>query len=387
MNKIYIGGWFQRTMLQLSETYEFLKEGTSKLNLNQNKLYDLHKNLNIKSLNYGIDDLEYLTFDTTEEINVKITEDGLIVLSHTCDNNIDNTIDALTNYYEEHLSKAINYLFSLGAPMPKELINIKNIYPYFIVLDKASKEEMDNLIENTEKVKYFEFSNKSFDIIKGNRIYFINNKTTSLNKVERYIEEQIFIKEFKDQLHRYLNLHRTIWQRIDEVKSKSTIKGKDILKLTSKIDGYRKTVNLIGSRICQMDAYIRTREKIAKSDEDLVESLDLIGYKYENLINTLSYMKNIWDMTNNYLDQADKVFNNLSNEITQKSVKNLTLITSMSLGASLIALFRKQEFTYLGLLFVAILLVAGLVINKVMKIISENKSYEVNDLNYDKNIK
>ena len=387
IEKIYIGGWFQRTMLQLSEIYDFVREGKSIVDLDQEKTYELHKNLQIKTIEYGIDNLEYVKITTTNEINIKITEDGLIVLNTSCDDSLQSSIDILANYYETCLSPALNYIFSLGAPIPKELVNIENIYPYFVVLNNANENDIRNLIEDTEKVKYFEFSNNSYNIVRGDRYYFINYKNNSLQKVERYIEEQIFIKEFKDQLHRYLNVHRTIWKRIDDVKANSSIKGKDILKLSSQIDGYRKTVTLIDSRINQMDAYIRTREKIAKSDADLVESLDLIGYKYENLINTLSYMKNIWVMTKNYLDQAEKLFDGLSDKITEKSVKNLTLITSMSLGASLITLFRKQEFTSLGFLFVIGLLLAGLLINRAIVTISKNKDYEILDSGYDKDIK
>ena len=387
IEKIYIGGWFQRTMLQLSEIYDFVREGKSIVDLDQEKTYELHKNLQIKTIEYGIDNLEYVKITTTNEINIKITEDGLIVLNTSCDDSLQSSIDILANYYETCLSPALNYIFSLGAPIPKELVNIENIYPYFVVLNNANENDIRNLIEDTEKVKYFEFSNDSYNIVRGDRYYFINYKNNSLQKVERYIEEQIFIKEFKEQLHRYLNVHRTIWKRIDDVKANPSIKGKDILKLSSQIDGYRKTVTLIDSRINQMDAYIRTREKIAKSDADLVESLDLIGYKYENLINTLSYMKNIWVMTKNYLDQAEKLFDGLSDKITEKSVKNLTLITSMSLGASLITLFRKQEFTSLGFLFVIGLLLAGLLINRAIVTISKNKDYEILDSGYDKDIK
>ncbi len=75
--------------------------------------------------------------------------------------------------------------------------------------------------------------------------------------IVRNIEEQIFIREFKAQLHRYLNIHRIIWEKIDAVKSNVKIKGKDIVSFSSKIDGYRKIVNLIDSRINQMNSYIK----------------------------------------------------------------------------------------------------------------------------------
>lgn len=45
ISNAYIGGWFQRTMLQLTEIYDFLRNCTSKLALEQEKLDEYHKNL------------------------------------------------------------------------------------------------------------------------------------------------------------------------------------------------------------------------------------------------------------------------------------------------------------------------------------------------------
>ena len=38
ISNVYIGGWFQRTMLQLTEIYDFLRNCDSKLNLDKEKL-------------------------------------------------------------------------------------------------------------------------------------------------------------------------------------------------------------------------------------------------------------------------------------------------------------------------------------------------------------
>lgn len=390
IEKIYIGGWFQRTTLQLSEIYDFVRDASSKLALDEKKLISLHDSLEIKDVNYGIDGLEYLLISTRSEVNIKIFEDGLIVLN---DENVNefslfNDIDALADYYENKLSPALSYLFSLGAPIPKELANIETVFPYFIVLNNESKENIQLLLSKTEKEKYFEYNNDSYDVVRGDKYYFINNKTKSIQQVERYVEEQIFIREFKAQLHRYLNLHRIIWEKIDAVKENVKVKGKDIVAFSSKIDGYRKTVNLIDSRINQMNTYIRTREKLAKSDESLTGSLDLIGYRYETLINTVSYMQQIWAMTNNYLASAERLFNGLESQITEKSVNNLTIVTSMGVGASLINLFTGSAptFTVFGIIYFFALAFIGWGVNKVMKIISENRKYEISDIEYDKNI-
>lgn len=391
IEKVYIGGWFQRTTLQLSEIYDFVRDGTSQLKLDKNKLQKMRAELDLSNIEYGIDGLEYLMLTTTAGIHIKIFEDGLIVLNDADVNEFSlfQDIDSLAEYYEKKLSPALSYLFSLGAPVPKELANIETVYPYFIVLNNATQAQIQALLSRTEKQKYFDFKNDHYEVVRGNKYYFINNKTKDLHQVERYIEEQIFIREFKGQLHRYLNLHRIIWEKIDDVKENAHVRGKDIIAFSNKIDGYRKTVNLIDSRINQMNTYIKTREKIAKSDSNLIESLDLIGYRYETLINTVSYMQQIWAMTKNYLNQAAKLFEGLESSITEKSVNSLTIVTSMGVGASLIDLFTESapSFSSFGFIYFFILAVVGYSVNKIMKKISENRKYEISDIEYDKNIK
>ena len=127
ISNIYIGGWFQRTMLQLSEIYDFVREAKSQLNLEQKKLTELHNNLEIKSINYGVSGEEYIEIFTNLEIKIKIFEDGLIILNSNkiSAETLFNDIQNVTNYYEKRLSPALSYLFSLGAPIPKELANIE----------------------------------------------------------------------------------------------------------------------------------------------------------------------------------------------------------------------------------------------------------------------
>lgn len=390
IDKIYVGGWFQRTMLQLSEIYDFLRDGTSQLKLDPKKLQALRKNLHMGKIDYFVRGLEYLEFTTSLNITVKIFEDGLITLENgtTSEDTLFADIEAVTDYYEQNLSKALNYLFSLGAPVPKELADIENIYPYFIVLNKATKEEISDLMVRTEKQKYFEFNNKKFDVVRGNKYYFINNKTEDLDSIERYIEEQIFIREFKGQLHRYLNLHRIIWEKIAAVKENAYVKGKNIIKFSGKIDDYYKTITLIEGRINQMSTYISTREKIAKSDSELAEFLALQGYRYETLKDTLVYIQHLWSMTKNYVNSAKSLFQDLESQVTEKSISNLTIVTSMGVGASLIELFTESapSFTFFGIVYFFILAFIGYMVNKIMKTISENRKYHIQDIEYEKNI-
>ena len=121
IDNLYVGGWFQRTMLQLSEIYDFLRMCKTELGLDVEKLEKYRKNLEIGRIEYGVAGEEYVLFTTAQNITVKIFEDGLITLNNqqVSNDTLFADIDKVTDYYENKLSPALSYLFSLGAPVPK----------------------------------------------------------------------------------------------------------------------------------------------------------------------------------------------------------------------------------------------------------------------------
>jgi hypothetical protein len=392
IKEVYIGGWFQRTTLHLSEVYDFLREGVSALELDKEKLGELRRNLDIDSVDLKVDDLEYISLTAKDGVSIKITEDGLIVLKKTYQDGDDlrRDIKLLTDYYENRLSPAFHYLFSLGAPVPKELANIKTIYPYFVTLEHASRGDVDALLSQFGEKKYLEVASERFDLFRGDKFYVINEKHEADAKVGRFVEEQIFLREFKGQLHRYLNLHRIIWERIAQVKERGAISGGEIGGFRDKVEGYQKTINLIEGRIDQMSTYLSTRERIVKSDERLKHFFELLEYRYEALGDTLSYVQQIWSMTKNYVASALDLFTTLQAQATQNSVKNLTVVTSMGVGATLIGLFTTTsapKFTEFGIAYFLILAFIGYVANWVTGWFYGRKSYKVSEIQYDKDIK
>ena len=197
------------------------------------------------------------------------------------------------------------------------------------------------------------------------------------------------MREFKAQLHRYLNIHRIIWEKIDNVKEHSKVKGSEIVQFTTKLEAYAKTINLIDGRINQMSTYLPTREKIAKSDKDLEEFLEFSGYRYETLKDTLEYIKYLWDMTENYVRAAEKQFAGIKADVTSKSVTSLTIVTSMSAGAAILSLFTESEpeFTTFGFIYFFILALIGWGSQKILSIIGKRQKYDVTDVEYEKDIK
>ncbi len=138
-----------------------------------------------------------------------------------------------------------------------------------------------------------------------------------------------------------------------------------------------------------MNTYLPTREKIAKQDKELSEFLEISGYRYETLRDTLEYIQDLWDVTKNYVSSAQKLFDGLKQDVTSKSVDSLTIVTSMSAGASIIALLTETapEFTIFGVIYFFILAALGWGTTKIMHFLSNRRTYEVSDIEYEKNIK
>ena len=117
---------------------------------------------------------------------------------------------------------------------------------------------------------------------------------------------------------------------------------------------------------------------------------DVLQFKYETLKDTLSYVKDIWGMTSTYVNSAVGVFSDLQARATNNSIKNLTVVTSMGVGASLIALFTKNtlpEFTLVGLGYFAALVFIGWSTNKIMKELGLRKKYSIKDIKADRDIR
>jgi len=72
IQKIYIGGWFQRTTLHLTEIFDFLKHGESNLDIPKEKLDEVRNTLSINSVTRENGPLEYIVVKTNQEISYRI---------------------------------------------------------------------------------------------------------------------------------------------------------------------------------------------------------------------------------------------------------------------------------------------------------------------------
>lgn len=388
IQKIYIGGWFQRTTLHLTEIWDFLKHEKSNLGFPEKDLADARKKLGLLMVTRESGPLEYISATTYERINFRIYEDGLIILEKDFQA-LEKDFQEIKDYYDNKLSKSLSLIFSKGAPVPKELANIKTILPYIVTISGLLEAEAKKIFEDFHEEIYSVISTKNIQVYRSPGIILLNNiKDETLAR--EIIESQIFFREFKSQLSRYLAIHRILWEKIRKIKEGGEIEGTQIDRLRNELSMYQKTINLIGARIDQMPAYVKTRQKITDIKKIDAYLEPLFQFKFETLLDTHEYIKHLWAMTKNYLSATIEVFSDLQAKSTKNTISSLQLVTTIGVVAGILGYLAKDtwpRFTTVGLLYFIILMAMTWFINTLVSKYYKNKKYSIENKELEKNIK
>lgn len=380
MTMITFGGWYQRTTMHLTEVFQFLTDGTSRLNLDENKLLEYRKKLDIKKVERKSDYLEYIEVETKEKITFRYYEDGLYVFE-TEESDLENDIKRLKRYFEERYKPAIDYLFSLGAPTPKILANIKEDHPIVI------GEIVSNLkIKNFSKEKYGKIYSDTYSkyirVIKTNKYIIVLSSRKTQKEISDLIEMQIFFREFKSQLHKYLNIHRELWEEISRIKEQKEISGDKVSDQKTKLESYEKTINLISNRINQMGTYAKTRSSISKQlgiEQNLISHFQ---YKYEDLFNSLEYIKEVWKMTSDYVNSAIQIMRDIEGKTTNKNLKSIQLLASIGVITGILRYMKQDSIlppiNLYGLIYIAGLGIIALILDWYLSSRAKKKKYKLN---------
>jgi hypothetical protein len=376
--KITYGGWYQRTTLHLSEIYDLFANGTSNLNLSKDELKRFQLELTLTSVSRESGFFEYIKATTSSGIEIRYYEDGLYVLEINTDT-ISESQKLLEDYFQTKVSPAISYIFSLGAPTPKVLANIQTVHP--VVISVFEEDGNDFVPDESLFGKvYTKITSDNITVFKTPQYIFIASSQASEESLRGLIEMQIFFREFKDQLEKYLMIHRNIWEEISDIKEAKVIKGKEVEEIRGRLDEYQKTINLISNRINQMGSYVNTRSSLAKHLEIEKDLVSLFEYKFETLADTLSYIKEIWKMTSDYLGSAISNLVEIKNQSTSNNLKSLQTITSISVISGVVAFLSTKTMpaiTKEGVIYFAILFFLTWFLNFALSKRSKNKKYSL----------
>ena len=376
--KITFGGWYQRTTLHLTEIFDLFSRGYSVLNLDKEQLSKFYKALNFENVSRETGYLEFVKARTKNGIEVRYYEDGLYILEMESDD-IKKAQKTLEDYFDSVMTPAISYIFSLGAPTPKILANIKTAHPTVVsvTMDKPGNFEVDS--KEFGKI-YNKVISEDIMVYKTPDYIFVASRPEVKTITSDLVEMQIFFREFKDQLQKYLNIHRNIWEEISDIKERKSIKGTEVEKMRGYLDSYQKTISLINNRINQMGVYVRTRSSISKSMKVEEHLLSLFQYKFEVLTDTLDYIKEIWKMTLDYLNSAIQNIVEIKNQGPAIRLQSLQFITLIGVAATIFGLLAKNELPKVitrGVFYFGIILLTAIIINAIISVGYKSKKYKI----------
>lgn len=376
--KVTLGGWYQRTTLHLSEVYDLFSAAKSNLNLSKEKLEGYHKLLDFESVTREPGYLEFIRAKTRNGIEIRYHEDGLYILEIQSDN-IGESRKLLNDYFADVFNPAVSYIFSLGAPTPKILANMKTVHPTVIgaLSENPAEYEVDT---NVFGKVYQKIVSQDIVVYKTPLYIFVASKPNFETKVSEIVAMQIFFREFKDQLEKYLNIHRNLWEEISAIKERKNIRGNEVEISRGKLDQYQKTISLINNRINQMGTYVRTRSSVAKKLDIETHLTELFQFKFEVLSDTLDYIKELWKMTADYLGSAIQNLVEIKNQSTTRGIQSLQLITSLGVISGIIGYLSKNELpniTAIGGFYFFLIIVATWVVNYAITKIYTRKKYNL----------
>lgn len=375
--KITYGGWYQRTTIHLSEIYDFLAFGKSKLQLDKNVLNKMHKGLRLREVSRESNYLEYIVAKTKDGITIRYYEDGLYVLEVEAED-IKQSKILLEKYFNNKFNLAIEYIFSLGAPTPKILANIKNTH-VAVVTVKGRNEKVDVFLKEIGHV-YNKISTTSLAVHKTHAFIFVVAENDSEDNIDELVENLIFFREFKDQLEKYLQIHRILWEKIFQIKERKEIRGNEVEMIRSELDSYQTTISLINNRINQMGSYVRTRASISKRTNIEQYMTDLFQYKFETLIDTLDYIKEIWKMTSDYLNSSIQNLVEIKGQSAARGIQSLQLITSIGVISGIVGYLSKNEMpkiTAIGAAYFFVVIAITWLVNSLISGFYKKKKYEL----------
>jgi len=378
---VIYGGWYERTTLHLSEVYDLMALRSSKLDLSKEKISELCDGLGISTVSREAGYLEFVKAMTADGILIKYYEDGLYVLESEIDDIADVPGERvrLEKYFNENLNPALSYIFSLGAPTPKVLANIKTNHPTVVsgLSPRAAAGSIDEAIFGPI---YSSTSSSGISVIKTPLYIFVMATPASASLAPSVVENLIFFREFKDHLEKYLNIHRSIWEEIADIKEKKAIRGRDVDTVRGKLDSYQKTIELIANRINQMGSYVKTRSEIAGGLKVGGYLEELFQYKFETLLATLDYIKEIWNMTSGYLTSSINNLLEIKGQSTARGVQSLQVITSLGVVSGIIGYISRNELprvTAAGAIYFAGIITFTYFVNVGISRLYKNKKYNL----------
>lgn len=324
-DRLYLGTWLQRTSLHLKEFYNFLHYKQGVAGLNPKKIMELWDKLAPDGVVFA-DEHNYETVKVVSRgVMITVTEDGVVRLEAAVKGSLEETRQKLESFYTNIFGPTFAYLFGHGAPLPRLLAELKTVFPLILVTN--SEQNYPKLFEQGKDEAYHSVNSENLKIKFGHQLHlFVIANQPEDYSLNELLENIIFYREFEDQLARYLNLHRELWEEISRVRESKSLRYKDFPLVRQKLLEFQKTLSFVKARLAQMDDIIKARSTLLTPT--LRKELEDLGYyRFDHLQSNQLYLSHLWEMTIEYANETLILLDSLFQENTQRELSTLKFIT------------------------------------------------------------
>ncbi len=301
--------------------------------LDPKKLNGLRQRLRVTDLHFQERDLNLLTLQS-EGIEISMTEDGVILLSKR-DADLLAGMKSLEKYYRDTLGPTINYLFSRGAPVPKTLSNLKEIFPVIVVTQNKDEQGVQAIHRLFKEDAYGSARASDVTISFSNTLSIFNVHGTSMDseEIDELLRLSVFFRDLESQLTYYLELHRDIWDEVSRIRETPSLRSRDFPNVRNKILELTKTLSFVEARIAQMGNILEEREALI-SDRERARLKQLELNSFESLKADQRYVSDLWKMTEEYTEKTLDLLNTLYEDNAQRGTRILNYLLFLTVLTS-----------------------------------------------------
>lgn len=322
-----LGTWFPRTVLHLDEVDAALRG--ERLPHHPRDLPGLLKRLDLSHVD--VDDGPVRTLRARGNgMRISLTEDGIILLT-AAGGQLPTVRQRLTSYYERAVGPFLEALFRRGMPLPQELADVRAVLPFFVLVSGGTAAEAAALVRQRGRRVGDRVGLGPVTVIPGPTITALHvpRRTDEANTpipVDDILRYFTFFREFENQLHVYVRLHRDVWESIDAIRDARHLRYRDLSGIRDRLGAQRKTIGFVGARIAQMGDILAARSQYVHEAglEPMLASLRL--NRFDSLKGARDYVEDLWEVTDRYAEQTENLLRLVYEENLRREVTVLNII-------------------------------------------------------------
>lgn len=336
IRSIYLGSWTPKTLMHLKEFENFLLGKKVSYGLDMESATKLYLELEPDDVEIGVgaDGIKFVKAKA-HGCELAYSGDGLLVMKKN-DVDLHSDKDALARIFEAKVAPVFAFLYSHGARGLEIVKNPEERQPLILRCAAKNEAEMHDFIIMEHQEVHAVRRYKECVIYYGDDVIFILERPNAADfDIDRLVEYLLLFSEVKRIMYSLLQTHRSIWDESERMTSEQIVKVKDLPRYSKVFTDFSNTVDNIIARLDQMQLNFNYRVEKARKNKSIFPKLEP---NFENIGQNLDYVKNLFAMTRQHLQNNISQISNIYQENQENALNKLQVLFLLSAVSAFMAL-------------------------------------------------